>query len=409
MQTKAVNVAKFFDQQWKTYEQEVERHDAKKAACLKEAGQCVESIESLERELKKKEAVKLQASQNGLDCSPLDKETARIQKEINALQKQREEQERLAHQPGPNAPYDQQTITQFVRHLSEIRREDIPTVPTLSATASHITVSPEDLTLDGEGKVIKAIVRLAKQEMGEIEISAEHSRYAKSFRPKALQWVPLPDAPLPRKSEERHRHEPLQAFFVEDKQEILLPHAYEFRYPSWGTTTNSCKEIEGNDGLFILASSILENAIKAAGGTIRLDQAYEESFLAKIREDIVSLTLDRPRWSTNTEWPDSDTVLASVRDDLLLIVSSPWSDSLNGYWAKLKYTLENGERPRVWRKKHVDHYGIRVRTRDHTWLVGDLFIDRSQPQGKAGGPIENTDDEHTRRIGRMYVWVGEYT
>ncbi len=58
MQTKAVNVAKFFDQQWKTYEQEVERHDAKKAACLKEAGQCAESIEKLERELKKKDAVR---------------------------------------------------------------------------------------------------------------------------------------------------------------------------------------------------------------------------------------------------------------------------------------------------------------------------------------------------------------
>ncbi len=339
-------------------------------------------------------------------------EIARIQKKIDNLQKQREEHERLVSTPGPNVPYEQPKITRFVRHLAEIERDEAPTILTIDAAASHVTVLPDDFVLDEDGRVVKASVRLARQIIGEISISPEHSRFAKSFRPKPLSWVPLEDGQHPRKAKEQHRSEPLQAFIVEDKQMLLLPSAYEFWHPKWASVPSADRArscIDGTDGPIMLASSILESAVKEAGGTIRLDKKYQDAFLAKICEDVVSLTLQSPRWSTNTEWPDSDTVLASVRDDLSLIVSAPWSDHINGYWAKLKYTLENGERPRVWRKKHVDHYGIRLRTRDHTWLVGDLFIDRGHPQGKAGAPIENTDDEHTRKVGRMYVWIGEYT
>lgn len=408
MSTATVNLAKYFDQRWKSYENEMKGYESRKAGSIDASEKCAESMQALEQEIANKEAVKQQASENGLDTSPLDKDIVRMRKEIGTLQKQRDKQERIASLPVPRAPYDPKMISEFVKHLAEIEREEAVAVPTLSAAASHIKISSEDLTLDEDGRVVKVRVRFAKHILGEVAVSPEHSRYAKSFRPKPLLWVQQADGELPSKEENPFSREPLQVFFVEDKQMFLLPKAYDFRYPSWGTTTNSWRRIDGDDGLFIFASSVLENAIEEAGGVVCLDQAYEDAFLSRICEDVMSLTLDHPRWSTNTEWPDSDTVLASIRDDLLLIVSAPWSDHLNGYWAKLKYTLENGERPRVWRKKHVDHYGIRLRTRDHTWLVGNVFIDRTQPPGKTGEPIEITHDEHTHTVGRMYVWIAEH-
>lgn len=38
-----------------------------------------------------------------------------------------------------------------------------------------------------------------------------------------------------------------------------------------------------------------------------------------------------------------------------------------------------GERARFWHKAYENHYGFRVRTRDHTWIEGFLFIDHAEP------------------------------
>jgi hypothetical protein len=414
MQTATVNVAEYLDQRWKSYEQEVKAFDSRKEECSKAARRHLESIRSLKSQLGDKEELKHQASANGLDTTPLDKDITRIRAELEASQKQHDEQHQLATQPGPVAPYERESVSRFLEHLGE-KKLGAEVLPSLEAAASHVTVTQSDLTLDKEGVVIKAHVRFAKHRVGEVSISPDYYRYAKFFRPKPLEWLPSLAGESAAVEEPRHHGEPLRVFIVEDKLAILLPAKYNFHYKRDLVSWNGARQEEsvpelvtGDKAPFVLASNLLANALKNAGGTVRLDKTYSDKFLKRICEEIEALTLEKLRWTKNTEYPDSEKVLAFIRDDLSLLAAAPWSDGIRGPWAKLKHTLENGERPRVWRKEYVDHYGLRLRTRDHTWLVGSMFIDRTQQPGKPGEPIEITRDERIGRIGRMHLWVNEY-
>lgn len=407
MQSATANVAEYFDKRWKSYEQEVKASDSRRAECRKAAEQHAEAMKSLQRDITIKEALKKEASANGLDTTPLDKEIIRIRQELEALQKLHNEQHQRATQPGPVVPYERGVVTRFVRHLGEQKHNGAELLPSLQAAASRITVSLSDLTLDKDGLVTKAQVRFARHRIGELPISPENARYVKAFRPDPLRWLPSLAGEPTAVEEMGHHHEPMRAFIVEDRHALLLPAEFVFQYEEWPGARPQAMHVTGDIAPFVLASNILANALKTTGGAIRLDETYADQFLARIRDEIVGLTIEEPRWKKNTEFPDSDHVLSSIKNDLALLAAAPWSDDLGGLWAKFKHTLENGERPRMWRKEHVDHYGLRLRTRDHTWLVGCLFIDRTQQTGKPGDPIQITHDANTRRVGRLHVVLSE--
>jgi hypothetical protein len=413
MQHATMSPEEYFDQRWKSYEQELEVRNARKAERQKACDACGESILVLTREREKKVALKKQASENGLDTSPLDKDIARIDAQLDELRERHTELDRLRTEPELPAPYDRRFLGPVLEHLRKNGCAKAEVLPCIEDAASLVSVSPDDITIDKNGMVTEAAVRLANHKIGEVPISPDRGRYLKSFRPEPLKWLP-PLAGEPPQVEQRWRHyESARAFIVEDQQALLLPTEYGFRVQRWSRDEGEEILVTGAHAPFVLASDILSRALTEAGGTLHVDQVYSNKFLAKVRDEIAALTLEAPRWIKNTEYPDSDTVLGAIREDLSLLVAAPWSDGLREHWAKLKHTLENGERPRLWRKQHVDHYGFRLRTRDHTWLVGELFVDRSQPPGKPGEPIQGPQSSETyystvfRRVGRMYVTVHE--
>ncbi|MFN7022604.1 MAG: hypothetical protein ACK4WH_14940 [Phycisphaerales bacterium] len=413
MSIASVSVPEFFEHAWQSYEQEVASHSLQKAECEKTGRSHVDSLRRLQGDLDNKEALRKQAAENGLDTSPLSDAIERLRGEIESLQERLAELARFAAQSVPKPPYDKELVSRFVRHLTDIGVRDAVVLSSLDGAASHLAVVPSDLRLGDNGKVTRASVRFANRIIGEVTVSPQHSRFAKHFRPTELDWVPELNAMRLGEGYDRSPEVHCPLFLLEDKHLLLLPSEYSFQYQTW-PGGNQTARITEDVGPFILASGILAGSVTQAGGDIRLDENYHDRFLSRICELIQSLTLEQPRWPLNTEWPNSEKVLPSISEELSLVASAPWSDALDGAWAKTKYTLENGERPRVWRKVHADHYGIRLRTRDHTWLVGEIFIDRSQQPGKPGDPIEKAGagrelnyQGQTRRIGRMYMRMQE--
>ncbi len=412
MKTITVDITEYLDTRWKTYEEEVKACDLRKSESVTAADQIAQSTRILQDDLANKEALKKQASENGLDTTPLDKDIIRIRVKINELQKQHDEEKRLANQQYPVAPFDRWKASRFAQHLREIKHDQVCVLPSLEAAASLLTVTRDDLTVDKDGIVIKVNVRFAKHHIGEVPISLQHRRYAKSFRPEALKWVPSLAGEDSADTDSSSYNKTMTVFIVDSEHTLLLPTKYEFRHDPYHDHSSRTEKYHEScmgdeNASFVFASNILLRALKDAGGSIRLNETYTDSFLARIREEILGLTLDKPRWMKNTERPNSATVLASIGDDLSLVAGAPWSDDIDGPWAKLKHTLENGERPRVWRKEHVDHYGLRLRTRDHSWLVCDMFIDCTQKAGEPGEPIQVIRHTNIRKIGRMHMWVGE--
>ena len=56
-------------------------------------------------------------------------------------------------------------------------------------------------------------------------------------------------------------------------------------------------------------------------------------------------------------------------------ITSPWADEIVGPAViMLKHLCEKGvETPHIWTLEHKGHYGFRVRTRDHSWIVGKIY------------------------------------
>ena len=56
-------------------------------------------------------------------------------------------------------------------------------------------------------------------------------------------------------------------------------------------------------------------------------------------------------------------------------ISSPWSQAIESPTViMLKHLCERGiESPHIWTREHKGHYGFRVRTRDHSWIVGQIY------------------------------------
>ena len=54
-------------------------------------------------------------------------------------------------------------------------------------------------------------------------------------------------------------------------------------------------------------------------------------------------------------------------------IQSPWEPSIEGSYALLKHRCARGEIPNVYSYEIHGHFGFRVRTPDHDWIIGEIY------------------------------------
>lgn len=54
-------------------------------------------------------------------------------------------------------------------------------------------------------------------------------------------------------------------------------------------------------------------------------------------------------------------------------IQSPWESSIEGTYALLKHRCARGEIPNVYSYEIHGHFGFRVRTPDHDWIIGEIY------------------------------------
>ena len=54
-------------------------------------------------------------------------------------------------------------------------------------------------------------------------------------------------------------------------------------------------------------------------------------------------------------------------------IQSPWEPSVEGTYALLKHRCARGEIPNVYSFDVQGHFGFRVRTPDHDWIIGEIY------------------------------------
>jgi len=123
----------------------------------------------------------------------------------------------------------------------------------------------------------------------------------------------------------------------------------------------------------------LEGALK--NKSINLHTTNDDPFLDNIASMIVKNTM--PLADTGLEKATHNLSRSEIQKEIgaewTQFIDSPWTKNHIGVLAKLKYVCETRETPRFHSLDLKGHYGFRLRTRDHTWIVGEVFRVTREP------------------------------
>jgi hypothetical protein len=160
---------------------------------------------------------------------------------------------------------------------------------------------------------------------------------------------------------------------------------------------------------------ILEAEIASAGGVLELGKSYAEgSFFSFLNKAVFSVTVPvcEQQFEPVEERLGAEEIAERLQPYWETFVRGPWLPQLNGLLANLKYYCESGERPRFYSGGLKGSYGFRVRTRDHSWILGVVFLlpgkDREAGVEKAELEIRRggmDGPEYLFRVGRMCAYV----
>jgi hypothetical protein len=142
---------------------------------------------------------------------------------------------------------------------------------------------------------------------------------------------------------------------------------------------------------------------KEENGRVDLVKTYDDNPLLKQLRDCFAgqMKPDPLKFEPTDEQLASPSIYQKIKKEWERFAACPWSNDITGPLAMLKYLVENGERARFWVAGFKNYYGFRIRTRDHTWIKGFMFIDtnRTVDLDKANIQIVTVEDPETRRNG----------
>lgn len=122
--------------------------------------------------------------------------------------------------------------------------------------------------------------------------------------------------------------------------------------------------------LFTHAYPLIEQASKEMGSL----QSAKSGLAVKIREAICSVADTSNLFVVRNQRLDAREINTEVGAYWEAFVSAPWDYYVHGDCALLKHLCERKlETPHVYSFPFKGHYGLRVRTRDHSWIFARLF------------------------------------
>ena len=109
---------------------------------------------------------------------------------------------------------------------------------------------------------------------------------------------------------------------------------------------------------------------------VNLDESSENPFLNELAEKVKEVTqpADQVAYRENKTLQKTGEIEKTIAPYFKKFIDAPWTEATNGYIANFKYYCEQGERPRFYNHDTEGVYGFRLRTRDHSWINGVLYV-----------------------------------
>lgn len=375
-----------------------------------------ESDEQLEETLEAKSALQQKASAEGLDTSKLLDQIGRMSTDRQQIANEREDVERKIVELEAEIE-SAEALTGRVERLCRVLREkeecsNLVIVDGWSDLYRYLRVDIGECDDLGQPQMLRLSLNTGMHRY-ECNIAIRAlGRFVKGYLPPALKWALVHGGGQGRVAERdadafREQH---CAFFDVQSSRFVLWNS-ELSWYEQGPFYNSPKELVRVDFGDVALS--IQAQIEAAGDGLDKVMNLEEcgqndAFAAWVRERVDDLTTTEPRFHRCSETLVSEEIHARIGDEWNALIAAPWSKQINGDLALLKHHLENGERARFWSGEYQGLYGFRLRTRDHSWLVGDVYIDPSVAI-EGSDQVQVLSQSYTSstvaRVGRMTLRV----
>ncbi len=403
-----VNVAAHFKSEEKRHHELVTKREAQKNALQAELKSTKDTIQRLTQERKKKFDLMSQNQAEGIDTEKLASRIGVLDDQIAA-----ETQKQLALQQDVDHPAKVGEKSFHREHLlarilaREANCMDAVAVAGLRECYSHLQVELVDTDKAGHPKKLRLHVGAHHHE---VTIKNAESRYLARYLPDSLEW--LPERSTSATPNGRGRSGFL-AFFDKSSQSFILSQTvFEWEevskvVVSWGQRTARREDFSG---LAVSLQAHVMELLARENGEIDLQKTYSDNDLVEcLRSRVLEWTTSDPQFKPSEEHLVSTAIYARIKADWDALIACPWTGEVDGALALLKYHSENGERTRFWSGDFEGQYGFRLRTHDHSWIVGQVFIDKSGQAPSAASPMairsRGYSSEVVATLGRLYLTV----
>lgn len=307
------------------------------------------------------------------DIAPLQAKVLDAQQNLRTL---RETAEPMP--PPPLAPSIQK-VDNWLSQSEDTCDPDILEVHSLEDFESAIQLSPDPGELEWEyehrkhflTKPIPQSVELSCQgtKIGTVGVVNAGRRVWATFVPKSLRWLhnlppAAPSTGLTQPSS-RVSTKPIALYLGDASAPILLP-------SFWGGLS---------DAGFRSFFHVFKSESESTRGSVDLSHSFDQMpVLNFVKSWIIHNTVDcdESDFISHDQSRIHDDVERDLRPHLEKFIRAPWSDQICGQVAMLKLLLEQNHRDiRFFDKQYKGYYGARIRTRDHSWLLAEFFVQSS--------------------------------
>jgi hypothetical protein len=290
--------------------------------------------------------------------------------------------------------------------LSKIEQcEEAQEVQALDDCWPHCTVEIQDL--DDAGRPKSCRIALGGEEARTLKITGNEKQFVKEFRPPGLKWLPAHrDVRVKAPSDWWSRNRRFSAFLDSDRKLILcrtkikLPPSFDYaqRQEQYKNHEEDFSDIACS------LSARFDEIVAEENNALDLTKDYSGSALmAHLQGIVLSRTTDEPEFEPADEEIGSAEIEERIKEHWEAFMTCSWSGAIEGALALLKYSVENRERVRFWSGDFKNHYGFRLRTRDHDWLVGEVFV--ATPPMSPPGRLKVWSNSEVATIGALALRV----
>ena len=422
-----VNIAEFLKQQRESQWQREAQAQEERARHQDEIEGKTEERAAIAAEIEKKKSLITQNKAEGVDTAPLVKKVEELERRDACLASELQSLETRSEAADPEPPFDLGRASLLKDVLAQIGCEEATEARDLADCIQHLPLGlqiiprgrHDDATfltrgdlgveVDPVGRPICCSVGLAANESLAIPIKPSEGHFFASYQPELLKWLPSDDAEGETKSGRGFgsRREDVLAFIDRETERLVLTRTnlgyHRRKYPH-GTSEETVFERDEFADVATPLRPYLEGLLEDAGGSLDLAVDYHDNpLMAHLRAKLLPLTTAEPRFRPNAERLRSEEIAKRIKPDWDAFVHAPWSSAITGPLALAKHLLEAGERPRFWNEDFVGAYGMRLRTRDHDWLLATIYV------ASDGSPASNAEGVrvHSSRTADRYGTVEE--